>query len=264
MPEARKNVLVTGSSGLIGGVVIRTLGEKYTFHGLDRARPPEAPDIPTTVADVSNLAAIRPAFEGMDAVVHLAADVSMHAPWESVLPNNIVATYNVFEAARQEGIARLVLASSNHAVGMFEQDQPYARIRQGDYAGLDPATLPRVDHTVRIRPDGFYGISKAFGEAVGAYYAEQFGMSVICLRIGTVNRPNTPTRDVRHMATWLSHRDLAHLVDRSLSAEGIRFEIVYGVSNNTWHFWDIAHARQVLGYTPRDNAEAYRASGETL
>jgi nucleoside-diphosphate-sugar epimerase len=264
MPNTRKNVLVTGSSGLIGGVVIRTLGDKYAFTGLDRAQPAGAPDIPTTVADVSNFAAIRPAFDGMDAVVHLAADVSMHAAWESVLPNNIVATYNVFEAARQAGVKRVVFASSNHAVGMCELDQPYARIRQGNYTGLDPATLPRVDHTVRIRPDGYYGISKAFGEAVGDYYAENFGLSVICLRIGTVNRHNTPTRDVRHMATWLSHRDLAHLVDCCLTVEGVRFDIVYGVSGNTWRFWDIAHAQRVLGYTPQDNAEAYRTSGGSL
>ena len=141
---------------------------------------------------------------------------------------------------------------------MFELDDPYVRIRQGHYAGLDPAIFPRVDHTVRIRPDGYYGVSKAYGEALGAYYAENFGMSVICLRIGTVNRHNSPQRDVRHMATWLSHRDLAQLVDRCLGVQGVRFEIFYGVSNNTWRFWDIEHARRVLGYAPQDNAETYR------
>src|SRR5215472_11411168 len=236
MPDAALQVLVTGSSGLIGGVVVRTLGDKYTFSGLDRVQPADAPDIPITVADVSNFDAMRPAFDGMDAVVHLAADAGMQAPWESVLPNNIVATYNVFEASRQAGVQRLVFASSNHAVGMFEFDEPY----------------------VRIRPDGYYGISKAYGEAMGAYYAENFAMSVICLRIGTVNRHNSPQRDVRHMATWLSHRDLAQLVDRCLSVPGLRFEIFYGVSGNTWRFWDIEHARHVLGYQPQDNAETYR------
>jgi len=247
MPDAALHVLVTGSSGLIGGVVIRTLGDKYTFSGLDRAQTADAPDIPTTVADASNFDAIRPAFDGMDAVIHLAADAGMHAPWASVLPNNIIATYNVFEAARQAGVPRLIFASSNHAVGMFELDEPYVRIRQGNYANLDPATFPRIDHTVRIRPDGYYGISKAFGEA----------MSVICLRIGTVNRHNSLMHDVRHMATWLSHRDLAQLIDRCLSVEGLRFEIFYGVSGNTWHFWDLAHAARVLGYVPQDNAETY-------
>ena len=259
MPEATFKVLVTGSSGLIGGVVIRTLGDKYTFSGLDRAQTVDAPDIPTTVADVSNFEAIRPAFDGMDAAIHLAADAGMHAPWASVLPNNIVATYNVFEAARQAGVPRLIFAGSNHAVGMFELDEPYGRIRQGNYANLDPATFPRIDNTVRIRPDGYYGISRAFGEAMGAYYSENLGMSVICLRIGTVNRHNSPMHDVRHMATWLSHRDLAQLVDRCLSVAGLRFEIFYGVSGNTWHLWDLAYAARVLGYAPQDNAETYRA-----
>jgi len=258
VPDPALKVLVTGSSGLIGGVVIRTLGDQYTFSGLDRVQSADAPDIPTTVADVSNFDAIRPAFDGVDAVVHLAADAGMQAPWESVLPNNIVATYNVFEASRQAGVQRLVFASSNHAVGMFEFDEPYVRIRAGNYAGLDPISLPRVDHTVRIRPDGYYGISKAYGEAMGAYYAENFALSVICLRIGTVNRHNSPQRDVRHMATWLSHRDLAQLVDRCLRVPGLRFEIFYGVSRNTWRFWDIEHARRVLGYVPLDNAETYR------
>ena len=259
MPQSPSTVLVTGSSGLIGGVVIRTLRQHYTFSGLDRVQPADAPDIPTTLADISDFDAIRGAFDGIDAVLHLAADVSMQAAWESVLPNNIVATYNVFEAARQAGVTRLVFASSNHAVGMFELDEPYRRIRQGNYANLDPATLPQVDHTVRIRPDGYYGISKAFGEAVGAYYAENFGMSVICLRIGTVNRHNSPVRDIRHLATWLSHRDLAQLVDRCLRVEGVQFEIFYGVSGNTWRFWDIEPARRVLGYVPQDNAETYRS-----
>jgi len=258
VPDPTLKVLVTGSSGLIGGVVIRTLGDKYTFSGLDRVQPADAPDIPITVADVSNFDAMRPAFDGMDAVVHLAAEAGMQAPWESVLPNNIVATYNVFEASRQAGVQRLVFASSNHAVGMFELDEPYVRIRAGNYAGLEPASLPRVDHAVRIRPDGYYGVSKAYGEAMGTYYAENFAMSVICLRIGTVNRHNSPQRDVRHMATWLSHRDLAQLVDRCLSVPGLRFEIFYGVSGNTWRFWDIERARHVLGYVPQDNAETYR------
>ena len=123
MPDKQLRVLVTGSSGLIGRVVVQTLGEKYMFSGLDRARPEQAPDIPTTLADVSHFDAIRPAFEGMHTVIHLAADAGMHAPWESVLPNNIVATYNVFEAARQAGVKRLIFASSNHAVGMLEADE---------------------------------------------------------------------------------------------------------------------------------------------
>ena len=111
---------------------------------------------------------------------------------------------------------------------MFEFDEPYVRIRQGNYRGLDPATFARDDYTLCIRPDGLYGVGRAFGEALGVYYAEQFGLSVVCLRIGPVTRDDNPTRDVRQMATWLSHCDLAHLVDCCLSAKGVHFEIVYG------------------------------------
>ncbi|MBI4218742.1 MAG: NAD(P)-dependent oxidoreductase [Chloroflexi bacterium] len=251
-------VLITGSSGLIGGVLVRHLGDRYQLSGLDRAKRPDGPPIPTTIADVSDLAAIRPAFDGIEAVVHLAANPDMHQQWDSALTNGIVATYNVFEAARLARVRRVVYASSNHAVGMFELDEPYRRIRKGDYSGVDPSTLKRIDRYAPIRPDGYYGVSKAFGEALGAYYAENHGLEVACLRIGTVNRHDDPTHDVRHLATWCSHRDLAQLVDRCLSTLGLRFDIFYGVSANKWHFWDLEHARKVLGFQPQDNAEAWR------
>ena len=239
---AKKKVLVTGSSGLIGGVVIRTLRDRYEFYGLDAIRSDTAPDVPTTVADASDFAAIRPAFDGIDAVVHLAADSNMRGAWDTVLHNNLVPTYNVFEAAKQAGVRRVVFASSNHAVGMWELEGAAAKIRVGDYSGLDPNRVPQIDKTVQIRPDGYYGISKAFGEATGAYYADNSGMEVACLRIGTVSRANDPKANIRMRATWLSHRDIAHLVDRCLSASGLKFDIFYGVSNNKWRFWDIEHA----------------------
>ena len=257
MSEKQK-VLVTGSGGLIGQVVISHLRDQYDFSGLHRTRRPDEPDIPTTFADLADFDAVRPAFEGIDAVVHLGADPNMHASWESVLPNNLVGTYNVYEACRQAGVGRVVFASSNHAVGMFARDEPYVRIRVGDYSCLDPDNVPQVDQNVRFRPDGYYGISKVFGESMGAYYAEEHGLEVACLRIGTVTRENDPTANVRMKATWLSHRDMAQLVDRCLSVENLKFEIFYGVSGNKWRFWDIAHAQSFLGYQPQDDAESYR------
>lgn len=259
MATSRPKVLITGSSGLIGTALVRHLGTRYEFFGLDRAKAPDSPGIPTTVADVADFAAIRPAFEGMWGVVHLAANADMHQPWDSALNNGIVATQNVYEAARQAGAKRVVYASSNHAVGMFELDEPYRRIRKGDYSGLQPGSVKQIDRFVPIRPDGFYGVSKAVGEALGAYYAENHGLEVACLRIGTVNRHDDPTHDVRQLATWCSHRDLAQLIDRCLSAANLKFDIFYGVSNNKWRFWDIDHARRVVGYDPRDNAEEYRS-----
>jgi len=257
--EIRKpRVLVTGSGGLIGAMLIRSLGDKYEFHGLTRSRRPDMPDVPTTIANGSDFDAIRPVFDGMDAVVHMAAHPSGRAPWEDLLRDNYVTTRNVYEAAREAGVRRFVYASSNHAVGLFENDEPYCRIVRGDYTGLDPAAIPMVDNTVQPRPDSYYGIGKVFGEAIGRYYSEEFRMEVACLRIGNVNRDDAPIRNVRQMAVWLSHRDLAQMVDQSLSVEGLKFEIFYGVSGNKWRFWDISHAERVLGYRPQDNAEDYR------
>jgi nucleoside-diphosphate-sugar epimerase len=251
-------VLVTGSSGLIGRTVIAALGKTYRFAGLDVAAPSGDLAVPTTVADVANLEAILPAFKGVDAVVHLAASVPFRSPWPEVLKNNVIGTHNVFEACRAQGVKRVVFASSNHAVGMYEQDSPYREIVAGRYEGLEPGGFAVLDHTVPVRPDGDYGVSKAFGEATGRYYSEAFGLEVACLRIGTVNRHDRPARSVRHFATWLSHRDLTQLVDRSLRRP-LGFEVFYGVSRNRWRFWDISHAAETVGYDPQDDAEDWRS-----
>lgn len=257
MTPVRK-VLVTGSGGLIGGALFRELGDRYEFSGLDVGAPSD-PIVPIMVGDLSDMDSVRKAFDGVDAVVHLGADSNQAASWDSVLPNNLIATHNVFEACRDAGVKRVVYASSNHAVGMHELDDPYSRIRVGDYEGLDPDNIPQIDHTVQIRPDGQYGISKAFGEATGAYYAENFGLEVACLRIGTVNSADRPV-EVRQLATWCSHRDVLQLIHLCLEVESLQFDIFYGVSDNKWRFWDIDHAREVLGYAPEDNGEDYRDS----
>jgi len=250
-------VLVTGTSGLIGSMLVKSLSEKFEFSGLDVVKSAHAPDVPTVIADGANYAAIAPAFEGIDAVVHLAANAPVETPWPDVLKNNISTTHNVYEAARQYGVKRVVFASSNHAVGNFEMDEPYSRIRVGDYEGLMQGEFKRVDNTVPIRPDSDYGVSKAFGEATGRYYHEHFGLEVACLRIGTVNPQNSPAGSIRSLATWLSHRDLAQLVTQCLT-QPLGFEIFYGVSDNTWRFWDTDYAKKVIGYAPQDNAEDWR------
>ncbi len=254
------NLLITGISGLIGNVLRTQLGAtgRYTISGIDARNVDDESLENFTLADCFDYDAMSTAFEGQDAVVHLAANAPVQTPWADVLRNNIASTHNVYEAARQHGVKRIVFASSNHAVGNFELDEPYRSIGLGDYSLIDndPANIKQVDHQVPIRPDSDYGVSKVFGEATGRYYNEHFGLEVACLRIGSVVPENRPT-NIRAYATWLSHRDLAHLVDRCLTVD-LSFEIFYGVSDNRWRFWDIDHARKTIGYNPQDRAEDHQ------
>lgn len=252
-------VLITGVTGLIGGIVFNDLKDDYELTGLAR-RPMEG--LRHFRGSIDNLEEILPAFEGQDAVVHMAADPSDHASWESVLSNNLIGTYNMYEASRICGVKRVIFASSNHAAGMYERDHPYHHIVRGEYDKVDVWPIPQVTHK-EVRPDGYYGISKAYGEAMGRYYSEEYGISVICLRIGTVNQWNSPTRSIRHFATWFSHRDQAQQVRKSLEApDSLAFDIFYGVSGNKWRFWDIEHPGKVIGFEPQDNAEEYRGREE--
>jgi nucleoside-diphosphate-sugar epimerase len=254
-----ERILLTGAGGLIGGILRRALDGGYELSGVDAVA---VGGFDSLVADVADLEAILPAFQGVDAVVHLAADPGDKATWESVLRNNIVGTYNVFEAAARSGVRRIVFASSNHVTGMYERDSPYSDIVRGDYDGWTPGDYPMITHRMPVRPDGYYGVSKEYGEALGRYYFEEHGVSVACLRIGTVNREDSPLGSVRSFATLCSHRDLAQLVQRCLDAEELGFDTFYGVSNNSWRFWDINHGRDVIDYAPQDDAESYRAEFE--
>jgi NAD+ dependent glucose-6-phosphate dehydrogenase len=250
-------VLVTGSSGLIGFTLISALTDQFNFSGLDSRKSDRAPDVPTIICDGSDYESMSKAFVGIDAVIHLAANAPVETPWADVLKNNISTTHNVYEACRANSVKRVIFASSNHAVGNFELDEPYSRIRVGDYQGLIPGKFKQIDHRVPVRPDSDYGVSKVFGEATGRYYNEHFGLEVACLRIGTVNPQNSPEGSIRSMATWLSHRDLTQLVRLCLT-QPLDYEIFYGVSDNTWRFWDTDHAKKTIGYAPVDNAEDYR------
>ncbi len=254
-----KRVLVTGANGVIGRVVMDRLADRYTLTALTR-RPA---DFPSHVADVSDLAAILPAFEGVDAVIHLAASPSVETPWESILPNNLIGAYNVFEAARRSGVRTVIFASSNHAIGGYEIDAAPELYRLDDERVLD--------HTVEVRPDSLYGVSKVYGEALGRYYHDAFGLRVFNLRIGSVREHDDPrSPDVatssgwldldpadafaRLRGTWLSQRDCADLIVCCLEASDVDWAIVYGISDNPRQFWDISHARELLGYKPKDSA----------
>ena len=249
--DEKTRVLVTGMAGQIGGIIRRELGERYELSGIDRVG---VDGTPTTVADIANLNEIIPAFEGIDAVVHLGADPSPRASWESVLNSNIVGTRNVYEAARLSGVKRIVFASSNHAVGNYPLRQdPYKAIYDGRLGEVRRPFAPLT--TDLLRPDSYYGVSKAFGESLGSYFHDEYGVSVICLRIGWVMTPDDPSFSPAALSLWLSHRDAAQLLQKSIDAPlSVGFAIVNGESDNTLSIWDIESTRRILGYEPEDGA----------
>ena len=172
--------------------------------------------------------------EGVDAIVHLGG-YSVEGPWEDILQANIVGCYNVFEAARSNGVKRIIFATSNHAVGFYRRDET-------------------IDDRVYPKPDSRYGVSKVFGEALGSLYADKYGMEVFCMRIGNVGeRP----LDKRRLAIWLSPRDCAQLVTIGVEHPEIRFEIVYGVSGNNRSWYDNSNAFR-LGYLPPRQWRGFR------
>ena len=253
----KKRVLITGSGGRIGTVLRNALGDRYDLSGIDRVT---VPGFDSTVADLTDLSAIAPTFQGKEVVVHLAAE-PRHTPdigWDLLMPDNVTASANVFEAARLGGVGRVVFFSSMHVNGLYERDHPYSAIAEGNYEGLEPDGVPMVTHEMPVRPDGPYAVSKIFGESLGRYYAEEFGITVICIRLGTTSPANRPGEDPRGYVSWFSHRDMARMVERCIEVEGIGYDIFFGASGNRWKIYDTPRAWRVLGFEPGDNAEDYR------
>lgn len=238
----RKRVLITGAAGRIGQAIRPVLRERFDLRLLIRNKPltPEVPSEEVMRIPIDGpgaLKALAAAMQGIDAVVHLAANPSSAASWESTLNANIVGAYNIFEAARLAGVGRIVFASTNHVTGMYERDGLYCQ------------------HQLPVRPDSLYGVSKVFGEALGRFYHDQHGLAVICLRIGSFQpRP----RNARMLTTWLSPRDCAQLCRLSIETDKT-FGIYYGISDNRRAYWDITNAVTELGYRPEDNAEEFAA-----
>lgn len=248
----KRKVLITGGAGLIGTILTERLGHIYDISSLD-LKPSD--NAPSTVASLDDYEAIRPAFNDIDSVVHLAADRSAYADWDSVLPNNLVGTYNVFEASRDAGVRRVIFASSNHATGGFYLVPPWKHIADGDFDQLTAGEYALVDESYPIRPDGFYGVSKAFGEAIGSYYADYHQLSSIHLRIGWFISSDDPSFSPFALSLWLSHRDAAQIVQKSIDApDSLRYGVYYATSDNMWKIFDIGRAKRELGYEPEDGA----------
>lgn len=246
---------ITGAAGVIGSLLRRELAGDYELALLDRAwrsGPLRRRQ------DTRRLDLAKSAFAGCDTIIDLAADGRADLGWREVAGSNIPTTVACFEAARAVGARRVVFASSNHVTGLYERDEPYASICAGRYEGLDPARTPMITSAFPIRPDGPYGVGKAAGEAAGRWYSDEFGLSVICLRIGSVYRDDRPG-SARGFATILSHGDLFRLVRACITAPpSVEYAVLYGVSANTWRFWDIEEARRLVGYEPVDDAERWR------
>ena len=237
MPDAMKTVLVTGAAGGIG-TSLRTLlkGVYGELRLTDRTVPNDlaAGEI-FERADLTDLAMVERLCSGVDGIIHLGGR-SVEDSWEEIHPANIVGTYNLYEAARRQGVKRVIFASTNHVVGFYRRTR-------------------RIDNQVQPRPDGRYGVSKAYGEALAAMYADKYGVASLCIRIG--NYGERPI-DKRRLSMWLSPRDFVQLARIGLEHPDIHFEIVYGSSHCERAWWDNATAER-LGYRPLDAAEDHAA-----
>ena len=231
-----RRVLMTGAAGGIGRRLRQLLRGVYPELRLsDRAAIGELAQGESFIgADLADLAAVEKAVAGVEGIIHLGG-MAVENDWSVMLESNIVGTYNLFEAARRHGVERVVFASSNHAMGFYRR-----RRRIGTDA------LPR--------PDTRYGVSKVFGEALGALYADKHGLAVLSIRIGNVDEKPV---DLRRLSIWIHPEDLAQLVRIGLEHPGLRYETVYGASDNARGWWDNAAAFR-LGYRPRHRAEDHR------
>lgn len=235
MPAPR-TVLLTGAAGGLGTLMQNLLPAfGYELRLLD-VRPIEG-DPDAITADLADRAAVREAVRGVDAIVHLAG-ISLEAPFEKILQANISGTYNLYEAAREEGVQRIVFASSNHAVGFTP--------RPGEGEPPIPVDTPH-------RPDTFYGLSKSFGEDLAQLYWDKHGLESVSVRIGSCFPQPT---SVRMLSLWMSPADGARLFHAALTAENVGHTVVYGSSANTRLWWDLSSAR-ALGYEPQDDSEEF-------
>ena len=235
----KRRVLITGAAGRIGAGLAERLNDRYDLRlHYNRTIPEQRPVEDYVVANVANYDEVAAAVAGMDAIVHLAGEPSVQGSWESVHEANIVGVRNVYEAARQAGVRRVVFASTNHVMGMYDRD------RQWPIYAAQP-----------VRPDSLYGVSKAFGEVLGRHYYDQYGLSVICLRIGWyLEQP----KDEISRWMWLSPRDCAQVTWRAIESE-VGFGIYYAISANGGRHWDITDTMEKLGYRPEDDAELFAA-----
>jgi len=232
-----KNILITGAGGALGSVLRETLkpyadtlklNDRQSLGGVLENEE-------HFICDLADRDAVFEMMKDVDMVVHMGG-APRENTFQVILDSNIVGSYNIYEAARQSGVKRVIYASSVHAIGFYECTRT-------------------IDADVPQRPDSLYGVSKTFVENLSRYYFDKFGIESVCMRIGSCFPKPI---DRRMLATWLSYDDFSHLVAQSLMTSSVGHMIVYGNSNNSANFWDNTQAAY-LGYRPTDSADAYRA-----
>ena len=232
-----RRILITGATGDIGLLLAGRLAGDYEVVQHGRTPKTEEQERVLRRADLTDYAEVLGLMEGVDTVLHLAGEASPNAEWDAVLGSNIVGYRNVLEAAREAGVRRVVFASSNHVMGMYDRLQEWP---------VYPHHLPR--------PDSLYGVSKVFGEALGRFYHDEFGLDVISLRIGwSTGDPSAAEEELLH-AMWLSEDDTEHVFRRAIESE-VRYGVYYAVSDNPNRRWDITNTMVELGYRPQDSWE---------
>ena len=226
-------ILITGSSGALGSVLVKAFNRKYELRGLDRTPNFDMED--NIVGDIADFDTVVNATSNIDAVIHLAAAMGGHYPWEDILRNNIIGTYNVVEAARVNKVRRFVFASR---AGILKPEPEDAK--------RTVEMLPKPLH--------FYSISKIFGENIGYMYSVRFDMEVVCVRIGNFKTENILPKG----ETTLSHADAVQLFEKAVTHPGVRYEVVFGVSDPNNPRYDMEHASNAIGYKSRDSRSKKR------
>lgn len=229
-------ILMTGAAGRVGGFLRPRLRARYGRVVLsDRNEIPDLhADEELRIADLGDAGAVAAACRDVDGIIHLAGQPT-EADWPTVCAANVQGAINLFEAARELGVPRIVFASSHHTVGMYPRRRRF---------GVDK----------RVRPDTRYGVSKVFGEALASYYADNYGLRTLSIRIGNVAEKPA---DVRGLSHWVHPDDLMQLVALGLEAPDLHCEVVYGISANAAAFWDNETAFR-LGYRPQHAAESHQ------
>lgn len=232
-------VALSGAGGNVGGI----LRERLPAHGIvlrsaggTRPLAPLHDGEDVMNGDLRDPAVVDRLLAGIEVLVHMAG-TSVERPLPEIIENNLVALHQVYEGARRHGVRRIIFASSNHAFGMY-------------------GTGERLRLDAEYRPDGFYGLSKVWGEAMARMYWDKHGIEGVCLRIGTTM--GRPPENQRQLSTWMGSDDLVQLVLRSICADDVGYAAVWGISANTRAYYDLTEGN-AIGYTPAENAERWAA-----